>query len=197
MIKEFPDIPSASTFSLYFPSFSFESSFTGVQQNAPMLGAHWKVKMSFPLKKGRDQMRLRAFVNGLNGRIGTVKIFDVTRQGRPAMGAPVVTGDNLKGKRLPTLGWVPGQIVLRAGDLFTVGNELKEIEDDIYSGVDGSAVLKFNPPIRNSPANSAPIITRNPYAVCRLAMDQVDIANQLGGFADFGELDFVEAIYGS
>lgn len=194
-MKELSQVPASSTFTIHYPSFSFESSYTGVTQYAERMGAHWKISVTYPLKTGEDLRRLRVLVNSLHGRVGKIKVYDHTRLGAPAKGVPVVAQNGMRGRYLNTYGWNAETLVLRAGDLITVDDELKEIEEDCYSSSDGRATIKFNPPLRKRSRLNAPIITHMPYAVCHLDMDGVEINNQLGGFADFGTLEFIEAIY--
>lgn len=177
------------------PSFSFKSAFTGVQQNVTHPGARWSISMSFPPFFGYKGRLMRAFCNSLQGSVQPVKVYDHSREGRPPMGAPAVSGDGQMGRSLLTNGWIPNQKVLEIGDLFTVNDELKEVSEDCWSDINGTATVKFNPPLRKSPPNSAPLETERPYMIGTLDGEGVSVRTPPGGLIYIGDVTFLEAIY--
>ncbi|MGO2497784.1 MAG: hypothetical protein ACTH6I_07160 [Vibrio litoralis] len=195
--KHFPSdlIPLETTISLNQPSFSFESEFTGVEQNIYHPGARWVIEMNFNTLTEQKWRRLSVFLNDLQGKSGVFAITDHSREGTPAKGTPYVSGDGQTGRQLVTAGWNPRQLVLKLGDLITVNDELKEVNEDVWSDAIGAATFTFNPPLRKSPPNSEPIVTINPYVVVRLDMDSVARTNQAMQLATFDKLKFSEVIY--
>ena len=57
----------------------------------------------------------------------------------------------------------------RAGDWFEVNGELKRLTADLNSDSSGNGYLIFEPTLRTSPANNAPVIFRNPMGRFLLA----------------------------
>ena len=195
--RSFPQelIPASNEIRLDSPTFSFTSAFTGVNQNVSHPGARWTITMDFPLLQGRQKRVLQAFLNSLSGRAEAVKVYDNSREGRPTMGAPGVSGDGQLGKTLLTSGWIPYQKVLEIGDLITINNEMKEIDEDIWSDATGFATLSFNPPLRKAPPNGASIETQNPYMLATLDAEGIGLSNSAAGFGQFESITFREAIY--
>lgn len=195
--RSFPQelIPASNEIRLDSPTFSFTSAFTGVNQSVIHPGARWTLTMEFPKLQGRQKRILQSFLNGLSGRAEVVKVYDNSRDGRPAMGTPGVSGDGQLGKTLLTGGWIPHQKVLEVGDLVTVNSELKEIADDAWSDQNGFATLSFNPPLRKSPPNGSSIETERPYMLATLDSDGVGVSNSPAGFGQFETIVFKEEIY--
>ncbi|CAM0043690.1 distal tail protein [Vibrio phage K394] len=195
--REFPAelVPNENSLILNYPSFGFTSAFTGVQQNIIHPGARWTLEMTFTMLQGRRKQMLSAFLNGMQGRVEAVKVYDHSSEGRPPMGVPTVSGDGQLGRKLLTMGWIAGQKVLSIGDQFTVNNELKEVSEDVWSDINGFATIEFNPPLRKSPPNSAPLETEKPYMLATLGMDGVGRTNSPAGFGSFETITFKEAIY--
>ncbi len=195
--REFPAelVPAENKLMLSHPSFGFTSAFTGVQQNVVHPGAVWTLDMTFMALQGRKKRVLSSFLNGMQGRVEAIKVYDHSKEGRPTMGAPGVSGTGQLGRKLLTYGWLPNQRVLEIGDQFTVNNELKEVSDDVWTDGNGFATIEFNPPLRKSPQNSAPIETENPYMLATLDMDGVELTNSPAGFGAFESITFKEAIY--
>lgn len=194
---QFPSdlIPLETTISLVQPSFSFESEFTGVEQNVYHPGARWLIEMSFNTLTEAKWRRLSVFLNNLQGKAGVCAITDHSRDGSPTKGTPYVSGDNQTGRQLVTAGWLPKRLVMKLGDLITVNDELKELNEDVWSDINGAATFSFNPPLRKSPPNAEPIITLSPYVLVKLDMDQFARTNQAMQLATFDTLKFSEVIY--
>jgi hypothetical protein len=83
-------------------------------------------------------------------------------------GPPVVDGSGQLGRRLFVKGLANNELILRAGDYFTVQNELKIVTQDIYSTGSGGAEFVFEPALRNSPADETHVEIAWPHAVFRL-----------------------------
>jgi hypothetical protein len=81
----------------------------------------------------------------------------------------------------------------RAGDWFEVNGELKRLTADLNSDSSGNGYLIFEPTLRTSPANNAPVIFRNPMGRFLLAEESTSWATRPGILSDI-ELSLVEDI---
>ncbi|HIF9075765.1 TPA: hypothetical protein ACX6NV_000596 [Photobacterium damselae] len=195
--REWPSdlVPSKNSIKLVQPTFTYESNFTGAIQTSYHPGAKWVLSMTFENLPDHKRRVLSAFLNGMQGKLEAVKVVEHTRRGYPVPGMPVVSGDNNTGRNLLTMGWLPSVRVARIGDVFTVNNEYKQIDRDIWSDINGTATLFFNPPLRKIPPNSAPLEFENPYILANLDSDGINESTVPGRFTSFEEITFTEAIY--
>ena len=79
---------------------------------------------------------------------------------------------NQTGARLATEGWEPDRLVLRAGDLWSLGGEdstrLYQVTGDVTSSTTGAATLALAPRLRCAPPQFAPLNVSAPQVVLRL-----------------------------
>lgn len=91
-----------------------------------------------------------------------------------ATGTPIVSGANQVGTNLNTSGWTANITgIMKAGDLIGIAGQTKVymLTADANSGATGLATLIISPPLMQSPAASAAIVTSNvPFTV---ALDEV------------------------
>jgi len=86
--------------------------------------------------------------------------------------------------------------LMLAGDTFAVYTtawEQKRLVMDLKSNASGQGQLVFDPPLRNSPSDNAPVAIYRPMAKFILTTDEVSWETRAGLFSDF-QLDFVEDI---
>jgi hypothetical protein len=170
----FPDIvPDAVVFGLESNTTVFESELSNAVQHGQLTGDRWNGVSTFTNRGGLDARKLKAFVSALGGPSGRFKMSppDMEQLGT-RLGAGAVAGANQVGNTIATGGWNPNQpILFEVGDYFEVNGELKQISERIASNGSGNATLKFSPPLRRSPANTATIITDNPMGLFYLADD--------------------------
>ena len=81
----------------------------------------------------------------------------------------------------------------RAGDWFEVNGELKRLTADLNSDGSGNGYLIFEPTLRTSPANNAPVIFRSPMGRFLVAEESTSWATRPGIISDI-TLSFVEDI---
>lgn len=74
----------------------------------------------------------------------------------------LVAGIFQTGRQVVTDGWTPGFQILKRGDHFNIGDELKVCTADV-SSIGGDATIKFEPPIRKAPADNVQIKVREPF----------------------------------
>lgn len=167
----FPDIkPDSATWSITYNSKAFTSDLNNATQTAELPGAQWKANLTFTNRDGDDARKLRAFLVSLKGISGRFYLTpeDAAPRGTAA-GSGLVNGASQAGSSLVTDGWIAGQpLLLAAGDYFEVNGELKMITADVASDASGNATLSFDPPLRQSPADNAQIITVNPACTMKL-----------------------------
>lgn len=124
--------------------------------------AFWRLQWRI----GRHQAR-RGEIMGLLARLrgpchrAIVPIFESPKNGTLS-GTPLVMGAAQTGDTLETDGWGTNEVVVAAGDYFSVNNELKIAALDANSNGSGEATLTFNPPLRASPADDAAIEVDEP-----------------------------------
>jgi|694.fasta_scaffold26571_15 hypothetical protein len=83
--------------------------------------------------------------------------------------------------------------VARAGDWFEVNGELKRLTADLNSDGSGNGYMIFEPSLRASPANNAPVIFRSPMGKFLFAEDSVSYDTRPGIISDI-ELNLVEDV---
>lgn len=184
--------PSSVTWGLDHNVLMFES-FSNISQALTIPAARWRGSMSFdPDVVEADDLQL--FLEQLGGRAGRFCVRDPRAKTYPAQGTPTVNGPNQTGGLLTTQGWLPSRLIMRKGQYFNVGLELKRSKQDIYSDINGAASLRFYPNIRIAPANATAINTADPFMLATLDNNY----NPLETDADLNssiQIAFTEAIY--
>lgn len=143
-------------------------------QRVELPGARWSATYTLSTGKRADYAAIQAFLVQLRGAANTFYGYDPAAKTPRGVGTgtPLVKGASQTGTSLLTDGWTAGQTgILKAGDYFQVGNELKMITADVNSDGSGNATLVFEPPLRDSPADNAPITVNTPTCVMRLVDD--------------------------
>lgn len=178
--------PSSATWALVTNTQVWTSPFTRQVQVKELPGTQWAATYTFPVSKRADRAALEAFMMQLRGASGRFYAYNPQNQGLMGAGGgtPKVAGPGQVGSSINTDGWPVDTLVMKVGDEFQVGNELKRLVQDANSDAGGNALLVFEPPIRTSPVDNADIITDAPKCVMRLADDnQVSITEGADGFA--------------
>lgn len=175
MIKTFPSIlPDSASVELEANNSTFVDELTRSMQTRSLVGDRWRIAHDYANRFGDDAKILRAFLTSLGGQRGRFYLGppDLDKQGTAGT-TGIVSGAGQTGSTLNTTGWATNQPQLFAiGDYFGVNGELKLITAQISSDASGNATLEFAPPLRKSPANSAPIEVNDPRAVFYLENDR-------------------------
>lgn len=159
-------------FSLKSNTQIFTSPFNGATQRQEFPGARWMATYTLVPKKRADIAAIQAFLAKLRGASNTFYGYDpygLTPRGT-AGGTPLVNGADQVGGTLITDGWSAGATLL-TGDYFTVNSELKMVTDDATADGSGNMTINFEPVLRNSPADNAPLTTTSPTCIMRLLDD--------------------------
>lgn len=188
--------PNQQQFFAKYTTRQFKSPFTGASQTSPFPACHWNASLTLN-NLTREQLRaLEIFLLQLRGAAGRFKIGDHANP-EPrglAQGTPVVNGAQQYGGALEIRGCTPNQNFLMMGDYITVNNELKRLLSDADADHNGQTILRFEPNLRQSPADGVPVIVRNTYAIMRLSDDNQVQAKRMPMFASI-TINLVEDIY--
>ena len=152
------------------------SAFSFASQTQDYRGQMWTHTVTTGILEPDEADALEAFVLALNGVEGTFLFSDpskVTPRG-VATGTPLVDGASQTGLTLNTKGWtinVTG--ILKAGDQIQLGTgantRLHKVLVDVDSDGTGLAAIDLWPRLRESPADSATIITNDCHGIYKQA----------------------------
>ena len=164
----------------------FISPLSNDTQRSALPGARWIATYEL-VPDTRDQMaEVQAFLTKLRGGEHTFYGYDpaATSPRGVGTGTPKVNGASQSGTSLVTDGWTPNQTgILKAGDYFTVNDELKMITADVNSDGGGNATLVFSPSLRDSPDDNADLTVADATCVMRLIDDsQAEWSVEVDGF---------------
>lgn len=191
-------LPVRAVFALRSNTATFRSPYNGSVQTLERPGAAWEASLTLPRLTHAKARVLFAFLAQLRGQAGRFRLWDHSHP-RPtgAVSAPpLVNGGNQTGTSINVKGLAPGvEDVFLPGDYIGIGGELKMIVESADSDIDGTATLKFEPPLRVSPANESEVVIDKPTALMRLVDDRIaaDWYN-LGGVRGDFVVQCVEAI---
>jgi len=147
------------------------SPFTFAAQTQEYLGEIWSLDVSLPNMHRADAELWITFLMKLRGKRGTFLVGDPyakTPMGR-GTGVPTVDGAAQVGEELVTKGWTPNATdILKAGDMFQVGNRLHKALQDVDTDASGDAVIDVFPKVKESPSDNAPLILNEPKGLFRL-----------------------------
>lgn len=153
----------------------------------------WIASITGPKIKGAELRAWQGFFRQLRGRAGRFYLGDpdhMTPRGT-AGGSPLVDGGAQTGNTLLLKGaGLSEPLWLGAGDYFhfdtpTGKRELHALTADAASDGTGAVTVTFEPPLRESPAADAVIVTTNPTAVMMLTADDEGLieTDQVGASA--------------
>lgn len=152
------------------------SPFTLNEQAFKWPGEQWFIELNMPPFNNRKVASdWQAFGMNLEGRFGRFLMGDplgkVPRG--VASGSPKVDGPSQSGNTLVTKDWTPDVTgIMLKGDYIQLGtgvaSRLHMVTEDVNSDSSGDAILKIQPALRTSPADSAAIVVNNARGVFRL-----------------------------
>lgn len=159
---------------------TFRSPLSNAIQTLELVGSRWRASYELPAMQRADAAAWIAFLARLNGRVGRFYSGDPSAETPRgvATGTPLVNGAGQTGLSVVTDGWTASVTgILKAGDYVAWGTptswrELHLVVVDANSNVSGQATLTITPPIRESPADNAPLILSAPTCVMMLASDE-------------------------
>lgn len=131
-------------------------------------GFIWQMECPLVALTREEAAVIEAFLMDLEGRVNTFRCPLPNWSGLLsgyAGNAGLVKGAGQLGTSLETDGWEPSALLLERGDWFTVNDELKMCSANVSADGAGEAELTFKPPLRRAPADNAPIVISEPYAL--------------------------------
>jgi hypothetical protein len=172
---------------LVMPSQTNVSEWTGRRQTLASGRGWWECQLSLPPIVGTANVNAwRSFIAKARGAANDFRVpVDPTAQApnitTTAVGSlslnfttnlyqtfsptPLVNGSGQTGRTLSTTGWPVSSTVLQAGQFVTINDQLLQLTENVVSNASGIATLTFEPPVRVSPANNAPVEYENPYCL--------------------------------
>jgi len=193
---------TSSSFGIVRASSSSRSPFTFRQQVYNFSGAMWKGDVTFKPMHMTDSAAIKAFLADLQGQYGTFLYGDpdfLAQGARGALGGtPLVKGGSqtgntllIDGATLSVTNWI------RKGDYFQIGTgttaRLHMIVEDANSNGSGEVTLTFQPALRYSPADNAPIVITGAKGLMRLASNAAEWPSNFRSITEIN-IQFVEAI---
>lgn len=175
--------PQTQVWSMYAPKNRFESG-SGAVLEKPVMIPRWRVSMTF--FKLRDDLKL---LEVLIDRLKTGDTVAVPYFARPiiiGLSGTVRANGAASGSQFNVDGFTG---VIKAGDFFQIGGELKRVIEDR----NGAGLLKFVPALRGAHADNTIIATTNPSCAFTLAGDETGSINSVPGFSTIG-LDLIEKL---
>lgn len=168
-------LPDAFDFGLVSNTITFKSPLSGATQTIEFPSPRWHFGFTMQHLEEADAALLQAFLVQLRGQAGRFYMYNMARSAPRGsnLGTPIVAGAAQTGTTLTTSGWTVSQTgVLKIGDFFKIGNELKMVVSaDVNSDSGGLATITFEPPIRSSPTDATAVATTAPTAIFKLTED--------------------------
>lgn len=177
-------LPSSPNFKqcrwlLHGNTIEHSSPFTRSVQTVELLSSRWMASFTLPAMTRAQAEPWLVWLARLQGRAGRFYAGDPSAKvpRGTATGTPLVNGASQTGCAILTSGWTGGvTTILKAGDFLAWDTpsgwrELHKVIEDVASTAGGAATVRFTPPIRESPAHGATIITASPTCVMALATD--------------------------
>ena len=194
-----------SKFGLKRNQAAFESEFSrkiSIHCHAGGKTDRWEGLYTTPTLSLADVRVFRSFITQLKGQIGTFKAFNPDKK-LPSTyvqanltgdsttvsaddttntvdsgsfpGAGKVNGASQSGRSLITKDWPASSTVLKAGDHIQVETRFFMVTADVVSDVNGAVTINIEPPLRESPADNAQVVTKNPVLIARLVNPTLQI----------------------
>ena len=163
-----------------------QAEFTGQEYTYDWGGQYWEVDLNFPNQNRETQSKLIAFLAALKGRGGTMYWSPTGGEEIPqgvATGAPVVDGADQEGNAyLLTTGWTASvEGILKAGDYFSIADNLYQCLQDVDSDGSGDATIYLFPNVRAGTADLASLTLSSPRGVFRLKTNGISYTLGNGG----------------
>jgi len=152
----------------------FESPLSNSIQVSELTGARWYATFNLPPMKKDNALEYIGFLQRLQGRVHSFFGYDANHRspsGTIAGSTLLVNGADQTGTSLILDGGANSTLVLKAGDFFSVNNELKMVTANATTDSSGDVTVNFVPSLRSSPSNDASITTVNPVCTMKLMGD--------------------------
>lgn len=155
---------------------TMRSPFTGKRQSVKRAYDLWRFKGGIMSMDAEDAGPLKSFLMQLEGQLNWFRLpvpgskYPISKYVGPEGKSTV----NLQvGKSIATSGWTPGQTIVKVGDHFNIGEELKVASANVAANGSGVATISFDPPIRKPVALNTQIKVREPTVLLSADVDDV------------------------
>jgi hypothetical protein len=166
--------PSSLTFGLRSNTLKSRAMYTGALRTFAVPGARWFFMAEWDMLGRAQGDALRALLVKMRGSSNRLLLWDLAQPVFRGVGggSPVVNGASQTGSTLAITG-CPASTNNWAlpGDKFSVNGELKMIVAAANTNGSGQTTLTFEPYLRASPSNSAPLTITQPTAKFVLATE--------------------------
>lgn len=194
------------------------SPYTGASK-AANAGELWVADLTWPGRDENEAHAMQAFISRCQGPVHPVRIpfwfKPRLRAFSPAGGAPwsdgATFGDGagwaepawsltvavaaVAGIRAVTLtGFAVSQQVLWPGDVMSIGDNLIQVNNDVTSDSGGTAVVQFDPGLRNGVEAGTVVIYVNPTIIMRMDPDAEAVIERTARHSEPFSLRLVEAV---
>lgn len=179
-------LPREFSFGVVWNTQVFSSPLTQSVSTVEIPGARWKMQFRLANFEEADAALVQVMLMQLRGRVNRLALYNLARRtprGTLA-GTPLVAGASQTGASLAIDGCTAGTTLLK-GDMFAVNGELKMVCADATADGSGTMTVTFEPPLRSSPADNAPITTSQPTALFMLESDEQMWSTKPGVRSDF------------
>ena len=152
----------------------FESPLSNSIQVSELTGARWYGTFNLPPMSKAQALEYIGFLQRLQGRVHSFFGYDANHRspsGTMSGSTLVVKGASQTGTSINLDGGANSTLILKAGDFFSVGGELKMVTANATSDGSGNLTVNFVPSLRSSPANDSAITTTNPVCAMKLLGD--------------------------
>lgn len=154
---------------LIMPSQTNISGWTGQRQTLASNRGWWECQLSLAPIVGQVAARpWRSFLAQARGSANDFRVPAFPRDQSALTNTVTVQGANQTGRSIVTAGWPNSTTVLQAGDYITINDQLLQLTANVTSNGSGVATVSFEPPIRTSPVNGAPVVYKRPTALMYL-----------------------------
>ena len=164
--------PPELTWELWSNTQAFVSPLSRSMQTVENPGARWRCAFGYKNLGEADASILQAALAQLRGQANRLLVPNYARlnpRGTIAGQSPTVNGAGQTGNTLVLANCGAAKTFLR-GDYFKVNGEFKMVTVDSTSDGAGALTVTFEPPLRVSPANAAPVTLASP--TCRMVIEQ-------------------------
>jgi hypothetical protein len=168
---------------------------TGVSQRVINPGSRWGLKFSLPPMSEEQSRFWRSFLMAQKGGANEFTFGPPGYDGTSYAGAdPIVNGASQTGVSLVCDGVSNSETILKDGEYFSVGYELKTVIGDAVSDGSGNVTIVFEPMLRESPADNVVLEIQAPKAKFMLANPTVGFSYSLSNIQQMKSINAIEVI---
>lgn len=153
---------------------SLRSRYTGKRQAVNFPFALWYLEGTLLPMEGLDAGEWRAFLTDLEGQLNTFRL-PVPGSSRPLSGyegnATIGAGGVAARSRTAPIAGPASTLLLRKGDYFNIGDELKVASGPVTTDGAGQAAVVFQPSTRKAYAAGVTVTVQDPFLYVSAAAD--------------------------